>query len=71
MTRRRSKVPNTVLYWVVARDERTKEIVGNPRSFVTMKEAQLFKVDFEERRDPEGVITKTDVEVLLIGEYPK
>jgi hypothetical protein len=71
MTRRRSKVPNTVLYWVVARDERTKEIVGKPRSFVTIKEAERFKIDFEERQDPPGVITETDVEVLLIGEFPK
>jgi hypothetical protein len=71
MTRRRSKVPNTVLYWVVARNEDTKEIVGNPRSFPNMRDAERFKIDFEERRDPPGIITKTSVEVLLIGEFPK
>ena len=71
MTRRGSKVPNTVLYWVVARNEETKEIVGNPRSFPNMREAELFKIDFEERQDPPGIITKTSVEAWLIGEYPK
>lgn len=71
MSPRRSKVPGIVSYWVVARNERTKEIVGQPKSFTNIKDANRFKIDYEERRDPPGVITTTQVEMLPTGEYPK
>jgi hypothetical protein len=70
MSRRKLKVPNTVAYWVVARDERTKEIVGSPRSFADIRDARLDKVRVEDMADPPGLVTEVSVETVLVGEFP-
>ncbi len=67
---RRRNLAGITLYWVVARDESTTELVGS-HSFVRMKEAELYMVDYAERRDPPGRVCEVKIEVLPTGELPK
>lgn len=60
----RRKRPDAVLYWVTVRDDETTQLVGNPRSFRTLKEAESKKFELEEALDPSGRHTTVAIEPL-------
>ena len=70
MGRKKQKTAGIVMYWVVARDENTTELV-NSKSFIDMKEAETYKVGFAEMRDPPGHVCEVTIEVLPTFELPK
>lgn len=60
----RRKLAGAVLYWVTVRDDETTQLVGNPRSFRTLKEAESKKFELEEALDPSGRHTTVAIEPL-------
>jgi hypothetical protein len=67
---RRQKLPGIVTYFVVDREESTQELVYS-RGFTTMKEAELFKMEYAERPTPQGRTAEVTIEVLLTGTLPE
>jgi hypothetical protein len=54
----------------VDREESTLELVYS-RGFTTMKEAELFKIEYAERLTPQGRTAEVAIEVLLTGAFPQ
>jgi hypothetical protein len=67
---RRKKRPGIVTYFVVDREESTQELVYS-RGFTTMKEAELFRMEYAERPTPQGRTADVTIEVLLTGTLPE
>jgi hypothetical protein len=67
---RRQKLPGIVTYFVVDREEPTQELIYS-RGFTTMKEAELFKMEYAERPAPQGRTAEVTIEVLLTGTLPE
>jgi hypothetical protein len=67
---RRQKRPGIVTYFVVDREESTQDLVYC-RGFTTMKEAELFKMEYAERPTPQGRTAEVTIEVLLTGTLPE
>lgn len=58
---RGQKLPGIVTYFVVDREESTRELVYS-RGFTTMKEAELFKMEYAERPEPQGRTAEVTIE---------
>jgi hypothetical protein len=67
---RRHKLPGIVTYFVVDREESTQELVYS-HGFPTIKEAELFKMEYAERPTPQGRTADVTIEVLLTGTFPE
>ena len=67
---RRQKRPGPVTYFVVDREESTHALVYS-RGFLTMKDAELFKMEYAERPDPPGRVSEVTIEVLPTGTMPE
>jgi hypothetical protein len=61
------KLPGIMTYWVVARDESTGELISS-KSYTSLKEARVGKVEMEDMADPPGIVTVVTIETMRTGE---
>jgi hypothetical protein len=46
-----------------------KKSPGIPKSFADRRDAELFKIDFQVREDPSGMMTPVSTEALQVEEF--